>query len=64
MIMKYHVFSVFLLANLLELVSSSSDLSGGLGDLAKILAELAGGSECVFKCPRGERKTHNKHTAF
>ena len=31
-----------------------SDLGeGGLGDLAQILAQLSGGNDCRFKCPRG-----------
>lgn len=30
--------------------------AGGLADLAKILGQLAGGDNCVFRCPKGKRK--------
>lgn len=55
--MNCYLLSLCFLATVLELVSSSSDLSGGLGDLAKILAELSGGNQCAFKCPRGKENT-------
>lgn len=36
--------------------------AGNLGDLAKILAQLAGGENCAFRCPKGYKPlTNPKH---
>ena len=43
---------LFLFGNILEAVIASDDV--GLADLAKVLGQLAGGDNCVFKCPRGK----------
>lgn len=43
-------------------VLSSGVGEGGLGDLAQILAQLSGGNDCRFKCPRGYKPLANpKH---
>ncbi|XP_074618318.1 group XIIA secretory phospholipase A2-like [Acropora palmata] len=34
--------------------------SGGLADLAKILGQLAGGDDCVFRCPKGYKPLANR----
>ena len=46
-------FSFLFIGYLLEAVVAASD-SGSLADLAKILSELSGGDNCVFRCPKGK----------
>lgn len=47
------IFSFLFIGYVLEAVVAASD-SGSLADLAKILSQLAGGDNCVFRCPRGK----------
>ena len=47
------VFSLLLLGLYIMDRAVASD-SGGLADLAKILGQLAGGDDCVFRCPKGK----------
>ena len=47
------MFSFLFIGYVLEAVVAASD-SGSLADLAKILSQLAGGDNCVFRCPRGK----------
>ena len=42
---------LFLFGYILEAVTASDGV--GLADLAKVLGQLAGGDNCVFKCPKG-----------
>ena len=43
---------LFLFGYILEAVTASDGV--GLADLAKVLGQLAGGDNCVFKCPKGK----------
>lgn len=47
-----------------QLVCGNDNPGAGLGDLAKILAELSGGSDCSFKCPKGKRYFTILHQLF
>lgn len=47
------VLSLIFLGYAMDTVIASN--SGGLADLAKILGQLAGGDDCVFRCPKGEK---------
>ena len=49
----WKIFSFLFIGYLLEAVVAASD-SGSLADLAKILSQLAGGDNCVFRCPKGK----------
>lgn len=48
------VLSLIFLGYAMDTVIASN--SGGLADLAKILGQLAGGDDCVFRCPKGESR--------
>lgn len=48
------VLSLIFLGYAMDTVIASN--SGGLADLAKILEQLAGGDDCVFRCPKGENR--------
>ncbi|CAH3027715.1 unnamed protein product [Porites evermanni] len=51
---------LFLFGYILEAVIASDGV--GLADLAKVLGQLAGGDNCVFKCPKGHKPLANpKH---
>ena len=49
----WKIFSFLFIGYVLEAVVAASD-SGSLADLAKILSQLAGGDNCVFRCPKGK----------
>ena len=49
----WKLLSVVLISKLILQETVKAD-SNGLGDLAKILAQLAGGHNCVFRCPKGK----------
>jgi len=49
----WKLFSFLFIGYVLEAVVAASD-SGSLADLAKILSQLAGGDNCVFRCPKGK----------
>jgi len=53
MLVKLKTLFALLLAVIFQLVSGSDNPTAGLGDLARILAELSGGSDCTFKCSKG-----------
>lgn len=48
----WKILSLLFFGYILEAVVASD--SGGLADLAKILGQLAGGDNCVFRCPKGK----------
>ena len=50
----WKIFPLLFIGYLLKEIVEASDASS-LGDLAKILAQLAGGDNCVFRCPKGKR---------
>ena len=47
----WKILSLLFFGYFLEAVIASD--GPGLADLAKILGQLAGGDNCVFKCPKG-----------
>ena len=49
----WKIFSFLFIGYLLKAIVAASD-SGSLADLAKILSQLAGGDNCVFRCPKGK----------
>lgn len=56
----WKIVSLVFIGYVLEAIVATSD-AGGLADLAKILSQLAGGDNCVFRCPKG---TYNKTISF
>ena len=48
----WKILSLLFIGYLLNEIVAASD-AGSLGDLAKILSQLAGGDNCVFRCPKG-----------
>ena len=50
---QMRILSLIFLGYVVDTVMVSN--SGGLADLAKILGQLAGGDDCVFRCPKGEK---------
>lgn len=50
----WKICSLLFIGYLLKGLVVASQASN-LGDLAKILAQLAGGENCAFRCPKGKR---------
>lgn len=47
----WKIFPLLFIGYLLKEIVEASD-AGSLGDLATVLAQLAGGDNCVFRCPK------------